>query len=213
MIPASYQMPAAALLLLGGIISCFFGYRLFRAVLAIFGFIVGGMLASSIFGVSNTTMMFLAWFVGGLVGASILVFAYFLGVALAGASIGATAANLFFTAGNRDPRVLVVILCSVAGAIASMYLQRYFIIVFTAFGGAWTMIVGAMGIVGDPAALRAAATGDVWVAYPLNPAPGQQWVVVVWIVLSVIGAFVQQGITGGEKGRVVKRRRRKKKEG
>jgi uncharacterized protein DUF4203 len=213
MIPASYQMPAAALLLLGGIISCFFGYRLFRAVLAIFGFIVGGMLASSIFGVSNTTMMFLAWFVGGLVGASILVFAYFLGVALAGASIGATAANLFFTAGNRDPRVLVVILCSVAGAIASMYLQRYFIIVFTAFGGAWTMIVGAMGIVGDPAALRAAATGDVWVAYPLNPAPGQQWVVVVWIVLSVIGAFVQQGITGGEKGRVVKRRRKKKKEG
>ena len=45
MIPASYQMPAAALLLLGGIISCFFGYRLFRTVLAIFGFIIGGMLA------------------------------------------------------------------------------------------------------------------------------------------------------------------------
>jgi uncharacterized protein DUF4203 len=213
MIPASYQMPAAALLLLGGIVSCFFGYRLFRTVLAIFGFILGGMLASSIFSVSNTTMMFLAWFVGGLVGASILVFAYFLGVALAGASIGAAVANLLFTVGNREPRVLVVILCSVAGAIASMYLQRYFIIVFTAFGGAWTMIVGAMGIVGDPAALRAAATGDVWVAYPLNPAPGQQWVVVVWIVLSVIGAFVQQGITGGEKGRVVKRRRKKKKEG
>jgi len=211
MIPASYQMPAAALLLLGGIISCFFGYRLFRTVLAIFGFIVGGMLASSIFGASNTTMVLIGWFVGGLAGASILVFAYFLGVALAGASIGATAANLFFSVGNRDPRVLVVILCSVAGAIASMYLQRYFIIVFTAFGGAWTMIVGAMGIIGDPAALRAAATGDVWVAYPLGPAPGQEWVVVVWIVLSVIGAFVQQAITGGEKGRVVKRRRRKKK--
>ena len=211
MIPASYQMPAAALLLLGGIISCFFGYRLFRTVLAIFGFIVGGMLASSIFGVSNTTMMLVAWVVGGLVGASILVFAYFLGVALAGASIGAAVANLLFSVGNRDPRVLVVIVCSVVGAIASMYLQRYFIIVFTAFGGAWTMIVGAMGIVGDPQALRAAATGDVWVAYPLNPAPGQQWVVIVWVVLSLIGATVQSGITGGEKGRVVKRRRRKRK--
>jgi hypothetical protein len=210
MIPASYQMPAAALLLLGGVISCFFGYRLFRTVLAIFGFIVGGMLASSIVA-GNTTMMFIAWVVGGLVGAFILVFAYFLGVALAGASIGATVANLLFSVGNRDPRVLVVILCSVVGAIASMYLQRYFIIVFTAFGGAWTMIVGAMGIVGDPAALRAAATGDVWVAYPLNPAPGQQWVAVVWIVLSLLGAGVQLGITGGEKGRVVKRRRRRKK--
>jgi hypothetical protein len=210
MIPASYQMPAAALLLLGGIISCFFGYRLFRTVLAIFGFIIGGMLASSIIGVGNTTIMLVDWVVGGLVGALILVFAYFLGVALAGASIGATVANLLFSVGNRDPRVLVVILCSVAGAIASMYLQRYFIIVFTAFGGAWTMFIGAMALVGNPTALRAAATGDVWVAYPLDPAPGQQWVVVVWLALSLIGAGVQLGITGGEKGRVGKRRRRKR---
>ena len=54
MLPASYQLPAAAILLLGGIVSCFFGYRLFRTVLAIFGFILGGLLASSVFGVSNT---------------------------------------------------------------------------------------------------------------------------------------------------------------
>jgi hypothetical protein len=208
MIPASYQAPAAALLLLGGIISCFFGYRLFRTVLAIFGFIVGGMLASSIFGASDTTMMLVAWVVGGVVGASILVFAYFLGVALAGASIGAAVANLLFSVGNRDPRVLVVIFCSIVGAIASMYLQRYFIIVFTAFGGAWTMIVGAMALVGNRTALRAATSGDVWVAYPLNPAPGQRWVLLVWLILSVIGAGVQLGITGGEKGRVVKRRKK-----
>jgi len=211
MLPAAYQTPAAALLLVGGIISCFFGYRLFRTVLAIFGFIVGGMLASSLFGVSNTTMMLLAWIAGGAVGAFILIFAYFLGVALAGASIGAAVANLLFSIGNRDPRVLVVILCSVTGAIAAMYLQRYFIIVFTAFGGAWTMIVGAMALIGDRSALRAAASGDVWVAYPLDPAPGQQWVVVVWILLSLIGAGVQIGITGGEKGRVVRRRRKAKK--
>jgi hypothetical protein len=131
-------------------------------------------------------------------------------VALAGAAIGAAVANLMFSIGNRDPRVLVVIACSVAGAIAAMYLQRYFIIVFTAFGGAWTMIVGAMALVGDRQALRAAAAGDVWVAYPLDPAPGQRWVVVVWIVLSLIGAAVQLGVTGGEKGRVVKRRRKRK---
>jgi uncharacterized protein DUF4203 len=209
MLPASYQLPAAALLLLGGTISCFLGYRLFRTVLAIFGFIVGGMLASSLFGVSNTTMMLAAWVVGGLIGAVILIFAYFLGVALAGAAIGAAVANLMFSIGNRDPRVVVVVLCSVAGAIASMYLQRYFIIVFTAFGGAWTMIVGAMALVGNRTALKAAASGDVWVAYPLNPAPGQQWVVFVWILLSLLGAGVQLGITGGEKGRVVKRKKKR----
>jgi hypothetical protein len=208
MLPASYQLPAAAMLLAGGVISCFFGYRLFRTVLAIFGFVLGGMLASSVFGVSNTTMMLVAWVLGGLVGAFILIFAYFLGVALAGAAIGAAVANVMFSIGNRDPRALIVILFSITGAIASMYLQRYFIIVFTAFGGAWTMIVGAMALVGDRTALKAATSGDVWVAYPLNPAPGQRWVPIVWIVLSLIGAAVQVGITGGEKGRVVKRKKR-----
>ena len=208
MLPASYQLPAAAMLLAGGVISCFFGYRLFRTVLAIFGFVLGGMLASSVFGVSNTTMMLVAWVLGGLVGAFILIFAYFLGVALAGAAIGAAVANVMFSIGNRDPRALIIILFSITGAIAAMYLQRYFIIVFTAFGGAWTMIVGAMALVGDRTALKAAASGDVWVAYPLNPAPGQRWVPIVWIVLSLIGAAVQVGITGGEKGRVVKRKKK-----
>ena len=56
------------MLLAGGVISCFFGYRLFRTVLAIFGFVLGGMLASSVFGVSNTTMMLVA---GCLAGSSV----------------------------------------------------------------------------------------------------------------------------------------------
>ena len=207
MLPASYQMPAAAILLGGGIIACFFGYRLFRTVLAIFGFIIGALAVSSVFGTSNTTLMLIAALAGGLVGAFIMITAYFVGVALAGAAIGAVIANVAFSVGGRDPSVFVVILFSVGGAVAATYLQRYFIIVFTAFGGAWTMIVGAMALLGNRAALKAATAGDVWVAYPLNPAPGQRMVIVVWIVLSLVGAGVQLGITGGEKGRVVKKKK------
>lgn len=210
MLPAAYQTPAAIVLLVGGIIACFFGYRLFRTVLAIFGFILGALVASSVFGVSDTGPMIVAAIVGGLFGAFVLIAAYFVGVALVGAGLGALVANLAFSVGGRDPGVAIVIACAVVGAIASMYLQRYFIIVGTAFGGAWTLIVGAMALVGDRRALAAAASGDVWVAYPMNPAPGQRWVPLVWIVLGLLGAAVQVGITGGEKGRVVKRRRRKK---
>ena len=209
MLPASYQLPAAAVLLAGGIVSCFFGYRLFRTVLAIFGFILGALAASSVFGVSDTGLMLIGAVVGGLLGAFLLIAAYFVGVALVGAGLGAVIANLAFSAGERDPSVYVVVLCSIAGAVGATYLQRYFIIVGTAFGGAWTMIVGAMALVGNRTALKAASSGEVWVAYPLNPAPGQRWVLGVWIVLSLIGAGVQLGITGGEKGRVVKRKRKK----
>jgi len=72
MLPASYQLPAAIVLLLGGIVACFFGYRMFRLVLAIFGFIFGAFAASSFFGQSDTTWMLAAAAVGGLVGAGIL---------------------------------------------------------------------------------------------------------------------------------------------
>jgi len=208
MLPASYQLPAAIVLVLGGIVACFFGYRLFRIVLAIAGFILGGFLASSIFGMSDTGPMLIAFLVGGLIGSAILFLAYYAGVALIGAGLGAFAANLAFAAGDTAPHFLVVVFMSIAGAAAAMYLQRYFIIVGTGFGGAWTMIVGVMAMIGDEAALAAAAAGDVWVAYPLDPAPGQQWVPYAWLALSAIGTGVQLGITGGEKGRVGKRKKK-----
>ena len=208
MLPASYQLPAAIVILAGGIVSCFFGYRLFRIVLAIFGFILGAMAASSIFGVSDTGPMIVAAVVGGLLGAGILIAAYFVGVALIGAALGAFVANVAFAAGDRDPHFLAVVFLAIAGAAASMYLQRYFIIVGTGFGGAWTMIVGGLALAGDRAALAAAAAGDVWVAYPMTPAPGQQWVPVAWLALGAIGTGVQLGITGGDRGRVVRRKKK-----
>jgi len=202
MLPASYQLPAAIVLLLGGTVACFFGYRMFRLVLAIFGFIFGAFAASSLLAPSDTTGMLVAAALGGLAGAGILYAAYFVGVALFGAGIGAAVANLAFSASGREPHFLIIAFCAVAGAVLSMYLQRYVIILGTAFGGAWTMIVGAMALVGDRAALAAAVSGDVWVAYPLDPAPGRRWVPIAWIVLSLIGTGVQLGFTGGEKGRV-----------
>ena len=208
MLPASYQLPAAALVLAAGVVACFFGYRLFRIVLAIAGFILGAFIASSFAAASSHSAMLVAALVGGVVGAGILIGAYFVGVALVGAGLGAVVANGLFAHGNRDPHVLAVILCSVAGAVAAMYLQRYFIIIGTAFGGAWTMIVGAMALVGDRRALHAAASGDVWVAYPLEPAPGRRWVPVVWIVLALVGMAVQLGWTGGERGRVGRRKKK-----
>ena len=208
MIPASYQLPAAIVLVLGGTVACFFGYRLFRIVLAIFGFILGFLASSSVFGVSDTVPMVVTGLAGGLIFAGIMIAAYFVGVALAGAAIGAFFAHVGFGVYDREPAVLAVILIALAGAVAATYLQRYCIIVFTSFGGAWTLIVGAMAIIGDPTALAAAAAGDVWVAYPLNPAPGKQWVPIVWVVLGLIGTGVQMGWTGGEKGRVGRRRKR-----
>ncbi len=209
MIPADYQVPAAAFMLIGGLVSCFLGYRLFRTVLTIFGFIFGALMASSLFGASDTGPMLAAALAGGIVGGLILFLAYFVGVSLVGAGLGAAVANIAFSVGDADPNVLVVIALAVIGAALAMYLQRYFLIVGTAFVGAWTAIVGAVALMGDRSALAEALSRDVWVVYPLTPAPGQSWVPIAWIVLSAIGTAVQLGYTGGDRGRVYRGRRKR----
>jgi hypothetical protein len=204
MLPAAYQVPAAAVLLAGGFVACFFGYRLFKVVLALFGFIIGALAASSVFGATDTAPMVIAALVGGIAGAALLLAAYFVGVALVGAGIGALIVNLIWTQIDGDPHPFVVILFSVAGAVLATWLQRYVIILGTAFGGAWTLLVGGLALVGDSGPLKAAAQGDVWVAYPLNPAPGMSWLPWAWIALGAFGTLVQMVWTGGERGRVAR---------
>jgi hypothetical protein len=196
MLPPPYGLLASAVLVLGGALACAAGYRLFRIVLAIYGFILGAMLASSMAPASAALGMIVAAVVGGIVGSVVLMFAYFVGIALVGAGLGAFVAH--FTAqffGPGDPPPLVLIALAAIGAVAAMLLQRYVIIVGTAFGGAWTVLVGVLALAGDHRAAKAAAAGDVWILYPMNPAPGQRWLLIAWAVLGLIGTGVQLGVT------------------
>jgi hypothetical protein len=196
MLPQSLELPAALLLLLAGGVACFAGYRLFRIVLAIFGFMLGAMLASSLMGISNTAGMVIAALVGGMIGAAILLFAYFVGIALVGAAVGALISHFGWAfVGSGDPPVVAVIVLAILGAIGAMFVQRHVIIVTTAFVGAWTMIVGILAAVGDRGALAAKSAGNVWILYPTT-APGYGWMPVVWIALGLAGTAVQLGITG-----------------
>ena len=199
MLPASFQTPAAVILLVGGVISCFAGYRVFRVVLGIYGFILGALFASGLAGPENTFWMITAAIAGGVVGALILIAAYFVGVALLGAGIGALAASMIWAALGKDPGAVVVILFSIAGALGALALQRYVIIGATGFGGAWTIVVGALALSGTRMSVDAAARSNVWLAYPTNPAPGNYWVLLVWLALGVTGVIVQLSITA--KGR------------
>jgi len=195
MLPASFQLPAAIVLLLGGLISCFAGYRVFRVVLGIYGFILGAFLTSGAIGPEHSAWMIGAALLGGVVGALILIAAYFVGVALLGAGIGALATSLIWASLGREPSAIIVILFAIAGALAALALQRYVIIGATAFGGAWTIIVGALALSGSRIAVDAAARNNVWLAYPMNPAPGQYWVLFVWIALGISGVFTQLAVT------------------
>jgi hypothetical protein len=206
MLPVQYQPAFAIAFVLGGAVACFFGFKLFRLVLSFAGFVLGGLMASSLVGPTDAMWMIGAWIVGGLIGMGLLYAGYYVGVALVGAGLGALVAHLAFQASGQPPPFLIVLVAAIVGSVGSMFLQKYFIVVGTAFGGSWTLILGVMALLGDKAARAAAAGGNVWVIYPLNPAPGQGWLPYVWVILGIIGAATQLGLTGGA-GRI----RRKKK--
>src|SRR6266849_6806786 len=126
MLPPTFELPVAIVLVLGGAVACFAGYRLFRVVLAIYGFILGAMLASSVMGISNHIGMIVAAVVGGINGALLFTFAYYVCIGLVGAGMGAFIAHVLWDyAQHADPSTTVVVIASVAGGVIAMALQRY----------------------------------------------------------------------------------------
>ena len=199
--PALYQVAVAIILLVGGLLVCFLGYRLLWIVLGVYGFVFGGLLANSFLGGLGTWQTVFGVFGGGLLGALALLGAYYLGVALLGAAIGALLVNLGWSQVGNEPHWVVVSAAAVAGAFAALAVRRYVIIVGTSFGGAWTALIGAFALIGDRAAL-AAASGDVWEVYPLTPA-GQRGFAIAWFGLALVASVVQLAVTS--RARIKKR--------
>ena len=206
MVPLTLQVPVALLLVAGGALACFAGYRFFRVVLSLVGGVLGALLATTIVGAGSTSSLVFWAIIGGLAGALVLNLAYFFGVVLLGAALGATVATLVWARMGGEPHIVAVILFSIAGAVAAMLLQRIVIVVGTAFGGAWTLIVGGLALAGDRAAQAAAAASSVWVIYPLDPALDRPWVPVAWLLLGVAGTIVQLRTNGGKVKKVSRRR-------
>lgn len=194
LIPTPYQEPAIVLFILGGLIAWAAGYRLFRLVLTLFGFYIGALAATAVLGPSDRTLLIFAGLGGGAIGALIMFFGYFVGVALVGAGIGALSVHMIWSRVGSDPHAFVVILAAVAGAATAMALQRYVIIIATAFAGGWTMLWGAMNFLDQSAA--GVRRPSVWMVYPLDLSPGRRWVLGAWALIGLLGVFIQLRFTG-----------------
>ena len=190
MASVSVHIPVAIILLAGGLLACFLGYRLLRVLLAVYGFVVGVIIATLFVEQLETWLAVLATMAGGLSGMLVAMLAYLAGVALFGAAIGAFALNVFWRSEATEPLVWIVLASCLAGALGALALRRYVIMVGTSFGGAWTALVGGLALAGNSAAV-AAASGDVQQVYPIAPASTQQEFAIAWYVLGGVALFVQ----------------------
>lgn len=187
-----------------GAIACFFGYRVYRILFAVLGFAFGALLGLALAGSlalapdQQTIVRIILGVLGGIVGASLAWFLNMVFIFLLGAGIGALVGSGIALAANADNTVqliIIVVLAIVVGIIA-VALQKPFIIVATAFGGAQLIVSGVAQL------LSGGVTSVVF--NPLSVlergvlqsmAPVSILMVVSWLVLGIVGIFVQYKIS------------------
>ena len=188
----SLHIPVGIILLGGGLVACFLGYRLRRILLVVYGFVAGVIIVTMVVEqIEEIWMVVLVTISGGLAGSILAIVAYLAGVGLLGAAFGAVILNVgwsYYRGG--EPEVWLLLIACFSGALVALLLRRYVIIVGTSFGGAWTALVGGLALAGNSAGV-AAAGGDVQQLYPLAPAASQEWFVAGWFGLGLLAVLVQ----------------------
>jgi hypothetical protein len=132
-----------------GAVACFAGYRVFRVLLALQGFIAGVILglalANSIPLAPDqlTTVRLILGLGGGLIGAAVAWLLFIVAVFLSGAAFGVLIANAVATNTGDPSRLVLILVLALVGGIVALSFQKLFIVVSTAFGGALLAVSGA----------------------------------------------------------------------
>lgn len=178
-----------------GLLACFAGYRVFRIVLPILGFLVGlgvgAQLASVVFSEPYLGSP-LSWAIAIVVGllAAVIAFVWwYVSVALAiaglGYAIGYGAAAGLGVAGNTA--VVIGVALAVLFAIAAVVLRipTGIVIVVSAFWGASALLGGTLLLLGriEPSQLRNGTVDVVIADSPL--------LLAIWVAVGVLGIAIQ----------------------
>lgn len=170
-----------------GLLYCYLGYPLFRAVLGLSGFLIAGAVAAALVGWisrGNLLAMGVALGIGGLCGAMALFWLYRLGVFCLG-MIGALAAAQAVL-GDRPEEwaPYAVIGVGVGGGLLALLVERPVMTLATA-------AVGALVVVYMAAFLLLGMGLQQWLENP-DWHDGMPWILLgCWAILAITGALTQ----------------------
>lgn len=169
-----------------GVIQCFFGYRIFKVVLGLIGFLVGGALAITI-GYSifqHEAVALLIGLIGGLIGAASMVALYFTGIFIIGAFLGAILGSVLFAAAGNNPKPAILLILAVIAGVIALIFQKFMIIISTGFGGSWSVVTGIAHFTGsiDLTNIDRIFRSSASLIYII---------LLCWLVLGITGVIVQ----------------------
>lgn len=179
------------ILLVIGLIACFFGRRLYRLVLALSGFVAGYYLVSGLLVEQGDTVQIIGAIIGGLIVGFLFWSFYQFAYVLFGAFLGLVIAALVVAAFNLEgaAALILALVFLIIGALLGRALADTMIRLGTAFSG-------AAQAVGGIAAIAAAASISIPLADPTHGGANTESAagiitLVVVIALGVVGFLYQ----------------------
>lgn len=184
-----------AMMLVAGLIYCFFGYTLFRLVLAMTGFLLAGASAAVLTGwlsEGNMAAMGIALCIGGVCGAMALYFLYRSGVFCVGLLAGAMTTWTVLQGREESWIVWATLGAGLAGGLLALLLERPLMKAATAAIGAWLCLCALFFLLIQP----------YWheqIADPAISARVHLGIIAAWAIITALGCAVQWRSGKGKK--------------
>jgi len=179
----------AIALIASGVITCFWGYRLFKVVLGVTGFVTGGALAWTVLTAAGYGQMvtiagtLLAALLGGLAMFSL----FFAGVFLFGCAMGLLMAVVILSALGGELNVVAVSIFSLVNGLVTLWFRKVLVVASTALTGAWSVVSGVAYFAGDLDLVGALAEPGL-----LRTQGGLYYAVLaLWFLIGISGIAVQ----------------------
>lgn len=198
----SFQVLCVALVaLIFGTLVCFAGYRLFIVLLPFWGFFAGFALGAGAltqlfgYGFLSTVTSWIVGFVVGLIFAILAYLFYVIGVAIFAGSFGYVLGTGLMFAIGFEPGFLSWLIGMVVAVIVALLtlllnIQKWVIILISAFGGA-AAIIGGFLLIFNRISLDSLGGNPV-----REVIQGSLFWLVIFLVLGVIGFIAQTRTTG-----------------
>lgn len=133
-----------------GVLWCFFGYRFFKTLMTICGFVIGAIIGYLIGALANDqTVAIVLGLIGG-VGCAFLVHAvYNISVFLIGAFLGGVAYQILGLLAAQQLHPILGVILLIAGGILALKIVKLAIVLGTAFSGSSNIVVGVILLLGS----------------------------------------------------------------
>lgn len=148
------------LLVVGGVLLLVFGWRVYDFIVVIAGFLIGASVAMALVTSTSTMITLAAFLLGGLLGAVLSVFLYYIAVFLIGAYIGIVLTSALASALSLTPiSPFVLLIGGLIGALVLLGMAFEFLLLLSALVGAqmlslglglgftWTLIFAIAGVI------------------------------------------------------------------